>query len=255
MEHDNIDLISIYTDWYKKKTTLKELKSAQQIITPFLNHLNDRIAIFVEILPDNTLKLSDDGVTLNELNLMGINIETPGRQRILQSTLKNFNIKIENEIMFTQVENIHQFPQAKHNLLQSILRLNDLMFTDSHKNKSLFTEEVLDFFFENNFGGNEEPKFSGASGIIHSFDYDLGGTKHRPTTLIKFQNKPSFADVASQKFVYEDLSATFKRTKLKFVFVTGEKLTSDKILQALPALNINLQVIHYKDQSALLELR
>ena len=43
-------MIDEYLSWYKSKTTIKQLEKAEVIVTPFVNHLNDRISIFVEIL-------------------------------------------------------------------------------------------------------------------------------------------------------------------------------------------------------------
>ena len=252
---DISNLLNTYLDWYKQKTSFKELKDAHEMVTPFVNHLNDRISLFIEILPNNQIRLSDDGVTLNELSLMALNINTETRQKILSDTLNNFGVKQDGEILYVIATNIRDFAQKKHNIMQCILRIYDLLFTDSHKVKSLFHEEVLEFFFENDFGGNISPKFTGRSGIIHSFDYSIGATKKRPTTLIKFQNKPDFADLASQKFIIEDIEnePSLNHGGVKFAMITGEKDIATKARQV--AEEVGVELVHYQDRPKLLQLK
>lgn len=235
-------LIDSYLEWYKEKVSFQTLKEADEIITPYVNHINDRISIFIEVLPNNSIKLSDDGVTLNELDMFGLNLETKTRKRIFEETLRNFNVSCDNEVLFVKTKNMKDFPQQKHNLLQSILRIYDLLFTEIPNVRSLFKEEVLNFLFENELGGNVSPKFQGNSGIIHSIDYSLGATKKRPNTLIKFQNQPTFANVTEQKFIAEDLKdeATLKTNGFKYVMITGEKNNSTKVKQAADYANIDL---------------
>lgn len=248
-------LIDSYVEWYKQKVSFKQLKKASQIITPYVNHINDRISVFVEILPDDSIKLSDDGVTFNELSMMSLNIETKTRKRIIDETLKNFSVSVENEILYVLAENIKEFPQQKHNLMQCILRLYDLLFTDIPNVKSLFKEEVLHFLFENDFGGSISPRFKGESGIVHNIDYSLGATKSRPNTLMKFQNRPSFGNVTEQKFIADDLKQepTLRAHGFRYVMVIGEEDVSEKVNQAANFAGIEL--LYFKDKEKLLSLK
>ena len=251
MQNELESLVDDYLKWYKSKTSYKELKNAGEIITPFLNHLKDHISIFVETLPDEKIRLSDDGMTINELLMENINLDTATRKSILNRTLKVYGIKLNNDILYIDISNAAEFPQAKHNLIQCILQLYDLSFTSQQRVKSLYQEDVLQLFFDNNFGGNENVKFTGETGISYHFDYSLGATKNRKNTLIKFQYNPQFTDVASQKFIIDDLKHedNLQRYGTKFVMITGELVESPKVTQAAESIDLNL--IYYKDKESL----
>lgn len=244
-----------YLDWYKSKMTYKQLKNAEVIITPFVNYLNDRVVIFIELLEDGKIRLSDDGVTLNELNLMNINPKSKTRKRIIDETIRNFGITLKNDILFSEAKTIQEFPQAKHNLLQSILRINDLVFTEKKNVKSLFNEEVLNFLFDHDFGGNVAPQYRGESNIVHSVDYSLGATKKRPNILFKFQKNPSFENIASQKFIVDDLSkeSNLKINGFKYVMITEKKNFSSREMKAADYSNIEL--IPFTNKKELLKLK
>lgn len=50
-----------YFNWLKENYRYKKLNGSTEITTPFKNHLNDYIRIYSDVLPDNKIKLSDDG--------------------------------------------------------------------------------------------------------------------------------------------------------------------------------------------------
>ncbi len=65
-----------YFNWLKQSYKYKELDSSTEITTPFKNHLNDYIRIYVDLLPNDDIRLSDDGLTFNELEMFGIDVNT-----------------------------------------------------------------------------------------------------------------------------------------------------------------------------------
>ncbi len=249
-------LIDNYIDWYKNKITFKQLEHAEQIITPYLNHLNDRISIFIEIQPDNSIKLSDDGVTFNELELMAMNINTKTRQRVINDITNKYGLDLDdNDILSTIAIQSADFPQKKHNLIQGILALYDLLYTKQTNVVSLFKEEVLDFLFEHEFGGNASVKFTGESGIDYLIDYSLGATKARPNTLIKFQNNLSFANVAEQNFIAHDLKnePSLRQHGFKYVMIIGDNKVPEKARQAAEVSDIT--IIPFQDEDKILALK
>lgn len=248
-------LIDSYLEWYKSTITLKQLKSADQIITPYLNHLNDRISIFIEFLDNNSIKLSDDGVTFNELELMSLNISTDVRKSLINDIIRKYGLFLENGILYNVSENVKDFPQKKHNLIQGILSLYDLLLTNKSNVKGLFKEEVLTFLFENEFGGNASVKFTGSSGIDYLIDYSLGATKRRPNILFKFQNHPNFSNVTEQKFIADDLKndPTLKLHGIKYVMITGDNTIQEKVSQAAGVSGID--IIPFENKNEILALK
>lgn len=249
-------LIDNYLDWYKNKITFKQLECAEQIITPYLNHLNDRISIFIEIRPDNSIKLSDDGVTFNEIELMSLNIKTKTRQRVIKDIIKKYTLDLDdNGILSTIATQIEDFPQKKHNLIQGILSLYDLLYTKHTNVVNIFKEEVLDFLFEHEFGGNTNVKFTGESGIDYLIDYSLGATKSRPNTLIKFQNNVKFINVTEQTFIALDLKnePSLSQHGFKYVMIIGDNKVPEKAIQAAEAYNI--EIIPFQEEEKILSLK
>lgn len=84
-----------YFNWLKQNYKYSELDSSVEITTPFRNHINDYIRIYVDFLPDDSIILSDDGLTFNELEMSNINTNTKARNRIIQSILNQFNLTLQ----------------------------------------------------------------------------------------------------------------------------------------------------------------
>lgn len=248
-------LIDTYLDWYKKKITVKELENAEQIITPYVNHINDRISIFIEFLDNDNIRLSDDGITFDELDLMSLNIDTETRKKLIADTLLKYSLTLDNGIISTVAENINEFPQKKHNLIQAILSIYDLLMTNRTNVKGIFKAEALTFFFENDFGGNAGVKFTGESGIDYLIDYSLGATTKRPNTIIKLQNNVEFANVTEQVFIAQDLKnePTLKNKGLRYVMVIGNQKIPDRVAQA--ASYSDIEIIRFEEKAELLALK
>ena len=257
MQQDINTLLNDYLSWYERRFSIKELRNAHEIVTPFVNHLNDRISLFVEFLDNGMIKLSDDGVTLDELNMFGINIKTPTRQRVLSDILKNFNLSISDDIIFTTAQNVSEFSQKKHNLLQGVLKVYDILFTSRENSTSIFKEEVFNYFFENEFGGTPEPDLVGASGLKHNVDYSIGATKSRPFTLIKLLQDPKFTDVAAQKYISDDLKRGLSKPNINVEYVIIANDTERKVPEKslIAAKDMDIGLIPWSNKDAILSLR
>ncbi|WP_239734144.1 DUF1828 domain-containing protein [Mammaliicoccus sp. H-M33] len=193
-----------YFNWLKQNYKYKKLDSSMEITTPFKNHLNDYIRIYVDFLPNGEIILSDDGLTLNELDMYGIDVKTKTRTRIIQSVLNQFSLILKNNEIIANVNN-ESFAQSKHNLIQGILKIYDLTLTSKNNVTSLFYEDVFNFLYEENIGGFEKVSVSGESGIKYSIDYIVPGTKSKAEILINFANNLDFNKVTSDIYIYRDV--------------------------------------------------
>lgn len=247
-------LLKEYIDWYESRFSIKELSRANEIITPFVNHLNDRIALYIKPLSNNQIQITDDGVTLQELEMMGLTL-TPTRERILDGIKRDFGVSQTDEILYVVADSAKDFPQKKHNLLQAVLKVYDLLFVLNTKVKNMFNEDVYEYLYENDFGGTKAD-LTGRSGIKYPIDYVLGEMKNRPYTIIQFFNDPKFEKVAAQSYIYEDLQKVYgtKRAGIKYVIVANdEKKIPEKSL--IVAQDIGVELIPWKDRERLLDLR
>lgn len=252
---DSILLIDNYLEWYKSKIEIKKLRKADEIITPYTNHINDRIPIYIIWHNDDTLELSDDGLTLNELDMMGMNYNTNTRLKILDGIIRKYSLRLVGNTITTGEFDIANFPQKKHDILQAILSVYDLLNLNESNTRNMFKEDVYNFFFENEFGGNVSPKFTGSSSINYSMDYSLGATKSRPNIMFQFVRNPNFDTITSQSFIYDDLinEEQFKAFGLKIVMVTDTKSISDRNLIA--AETANVEIIPFANKDKLLSLK
>lgn len=251
------DLLAESLKWYEKRFSIKDLKNASEIITPFVNHLNDRISLFVEISDNNEIRLSDDGITLNELELSGIDWAVPTRQRILKDIMKNYDLQLNDNVLFTVAQNQTQFAQKKYNLIQGIFSIYDILFTSKNYATGIFNEEVLEYLFDNEFGGTPGPKLIGNSGLTHQLDYSLGATKKRPHILIKFLNHPNFTEVAAQKFISDDLKKKMGTQKIsvKYVIIGNDKKNNIPEKSLIAAKDMGIDLVPWSDKTSILSLK
>jgi len=118
-----------YTNWLRQQYQITHLpdSNSDEISTPFLNHLNDNIRLYVSILNNDKIQLDDDGETLTNLELSGINLSAPLPMRIIQETCQNSAIT-QNEDTLQVISNTTNFPVIMHQLISTILRIDDISF-------------------------------------------------------------------------------------------------------------------------------
>ncbi|MDN7144400.1 DUF1828 domain-containing protein [Liquorilactobacillus mali] len=212
--------ISQYTEWLNQNYTIQNLEQGDEITTPFTNTIGDNIRIYVKPLKDNLIELSDDGNTLNDLDLMGIDMTTSTRNKLLVNVLNQYNIKKNDDILKTE-STPQNFPIKKQELLQTLLRVDDLFMTKKSLATDIFLQEVLSYFEENNFGGLPDYSLDGNTGNNYRYNYALGPTKKRPLTLFQIMNNPSFQRLAAEAYALNDISqeTNLKNKKPKLVII------------------------------------
>ena len=132
-------LIDDYYQFLRQKTVITELPSSEwvEISTPFTDVFNDTIEIYAK-KGNGKIILSDDGQTLKNLELSGVEISrSQNRKEMLERILLNYGVRLENkELIAESTENT--FPQKKLNLLAAISEANDLYVLAKHTVASLF---------------------------------------------------------------------------------------------------------------------
>ncbi|PKE22733.1 DUF1828 domain-containing protein [Macrococcoides caseolyticum] len=243
-----------YFAWLKQKYKYKQLDSSIEITTPFKNHINDYIRIYADEIEDNIILLSDDGQTLNELSMMGIDTNSKTRMKIIKDTLNQFNLKLNNDEIITEVDS--SFAQSKHNLVQGILKIYDLTLTTKANSTSIFYEEVFEFLFEHDIGGTDKVKVSGASGINYTIDYIIPPRKDKPEAMINFANKLDFNKITTDSFAYRDLihnRPNRNNLEPKMFIVANDELNKipEKVYQA--ASHENIIILKWSNKPDILE--
>ncbi len=127
-------LLNSYYNWLKDNTVTKHDHETgwSLISTPFTCMFNDMIEVYMKVDGDRIL-FSDDGVTVNNLETIGINIsKSPSRRRVFDSILLNFGVKF-NELELQAECLSKEFPKRKHLFLEALIGVND-MFMLSKEN-------------------------------------------------------------------------------------------------------------------------
>ncbi len=130
LKDDAENLLKRYFDWLKEKTFLKSIDDEWiEITTPYLDRHNDCLQIYLKRIGSN-YSISDDGYILEDLTMSGCDFTTPLRKGLLTTILNSFGVQLDEK---TNQLTIHcsaeDFPFKKHNMIQAMLAVNDLVYT------------------------------------------------------------------------------------------------------------------------------
>jgi hypothetical protein len=235
-----IELVNSYVDWIKKGISLREVGDGwHEVVTPFLNHRNDMIEIYLRQESDGGILISDAGITLNELKLSGIDIDRSGkRAKELETILRSFGISKTEKNELIVKTTIKNFPQVKHRIIQAILSVDDLFVLSKPKVESFFIEDVLTFFELKDVIFVRDTTFIGKSGFSHKFDFTLPKIKQRKEVAIKAINTPRKDRIESVMWMLEDTRLVRPETE-GLLILNDESEVSSEIHRALEEYNIS----------------
>lgn len=204
-----IDGINEYFEWLRKRTFVSQDEATGWgvISTPFVGLFNDTIDIFAKQNVDGTIVLSDDGNTLNNLELFGVGFKnTTGRKNILDRIKLNYGVSISKDAEITKVVEKADFVQGKHDMLRAILELSDMINLTTHRVSSLFREDVKNLFYQKEMTVTPDFIVSGRSGIRFTFDYLIA--KPKKETVIQVFNNIDRASLATFLFGVDEVKTT-----------------------------------------------
>ena len=84
-------LLDNYWSWLKDNTHVRAIEDWYEITTPYLDRHNDFVQLYAK-LDGGHYVLTDDSYTLTDLEFSGCKIDSPKRQRLLETTLNGFGI-------------------------------------------------------------------------------------------------------------------------------------------------------------------
>ena len=191
------DSINQYYDWLKTKTYTKEDEQSGwfAVTTPFLGLFNDPIEIYMK-MEDDTILMSDDGITIKNLELAGASItRSPKRKEWLDFILLNYGVTIDNGELLVKAKQA-DFSQKKHNLICAISEITDMEITAKHIVSSLFRDDVKQLLDEQEIIYTPQFITKGSSGIEFTFDFQIAG-RNKELVLKSFNslnkiNVPNF---------------------------------------------------------------
>lgn len=201
--------IDEYFEWLKKRTFVSQDETTgwSVISTPFVGLFNDTIDIFAKQNPDGSIVLSDDGNTINNLELFGVGFKnTPGRKNLLERVRYNYGVSISKDCEITKVVDKADFVQGKHDILRAMLELSDMINLTTHRVSSVFREDVKNLFYEKEMTVTPDFIVSGRSGIRFTFDYLIA--KPKKETVIQIFNNIDKASLATFLFGVDEVKSS-----------------------------------------------
>ena len=182
-------MLDDYYGWLKSKTTLRQIDSWVEITTPYLDRHNDYLQIYAKAV-DRGFVLTDDGYTIQDLELSGCKLDSPKRQQLLQMTLNGFGVQLDGQALQVHASR-ENFALRKHNLAQAMLAINDIFYLSVSVVASLFYEDVVAWLDAHEVRYTPRVKFAGKTGYDHLFDFVIPKSRSFPERLVKTINRPN----------------------------------------------------------------
>lgn len=237
-------LMDDYFEWLKKETTFYKMGEYYEITTPFLDPINDCIQMYIKQEGD-TIFFSDDGETIHSLEMEGVNISKK-RKQLISSIAMQFNSQVVGKEIVAK-SSIKDFPQQKLYFTQAILRISDMYMASQSRVASLFLDDVLQYFDNNEIFASQNVALSGKSGYKYVYDFLFSPTRHRPERLCNVINNPTKSNINSALFSWIDTKDVRKDTSEFILIVNDEKKIPSGVLEA--AHNYDVKTIKWSDRN------
>jgi hypothetical protein len=168
--------------------------------------------------------LTDDGYTIGDLRQIGCELESKKRKDLLTLTLNGFGVKIENEALLIHASS-DNFALRKHNLIQSMLAVNDLFYLAVPMVSSLFLEDVTSWLNTYEVRYTPRVKFAGKSGYDHMFDFVIPASRKYPERILQAINRPIRDTVQSFAFSWIDTKDVRPANSLSYALLNDSDHT------------------------------
>ncbi len=240
-----------YYRFLKEKTVVKELPSSEwvEISTPFTDVFNDSIDIYAK-RSNGKVVLSDDGKTIKNLELSGIEISrSEKRKQMLDRILMNFGVQLNKDELITEATE-KNFAQKKLNLISAISEANDLYVLAKHTVSSVFREDVKQYLEDNEIIYTPYFISKGSTGLEFTFDFQIAYKKSE--ILIKAFNSINKMNLLHFLFTWEDVKQVREKQTEKnvvglAVINNEEHVVKGEFLEALE--NKNAETILWTERS------
>lgn len=226
-----------YYAFLKEKTLVTANSSSDwlEISTPFVGLFNDTVDIYVK-KEGAKIILSDDGNTLRDLELSGLEISrSPKRKEILDRILVNYGVRINNEELITEATE-RDFPQKKLNLISAISETSDMYYLARHTVASVFKEDVKAYLDEQELIYTPYFISKGSTGLEFTFDFQIA--YHNTEIVIKSFNSVNKMNLPHFLFTWDDIKKVREQQTQKEIIGLAvindiEREVSDEYLSAL----------------------
>ena len=215
------NFINLYLKWLKENFEEYQInENTFRITLPFLNKDNDMIDIYVIRQDDDSFLITDDGATLNDLELSGFDpLNSIKRATILESILIAHGVRRDKDNALTVKCTIDDLALKKHMLAQCMIKVSDMFYLSRNKVQSLFLEDVQQFFNENKIQYVPNVDVIGKSRLPTHYDFIIGRTENAPERLIKVVNNLDLTTAKTIIFAWNDTRDVRAKDSRLYTFI------------------------------------
>jgi hypothetical protein len=163
-----------YRRWLEERLSVEANETEAVLTTPFLDSFNDYIQVYGDRMSGGAWRLTDDGETLFTLQANGVGLSTRKRKELFRKSVNRFGVSYIDPELFVEAPT-GDLPGKLHSLVQAIIAVGDLLYTAQPHVKSIFKQEVEDWFGELDVRVSRNAGFEGESGLTHKFDFVIPG--------------------------------------------------------------------------------
>lgn len=225
-----------YMDWLNENIEQAKVRDNLYRITfPYLDRNNDHTEIYIKEESDGSYTLTDDAETISELEFSGLDIFSSQKKKdILSTILCSHGISIDSEHCLYVNCDKQSLPSKKHMLTQCMIKVSDMFYLARPNIKSLFIEEVKDFFTQNEIYGIPNLSFSGKSGLLSTYDFAISPSHNSSERLIKIVNNLDVTKAGYITFLWGDTKEVRPAGSKLYVFIQDtNKAISQKAINAM----------------------
>ncbi len=195
-------LTDSYHKWLGDNTVLQTIEDSVEITVPFLDRHNDHLQIYAE-RSEGEFILSDDGYTIDDLELSGCNLDTETRTQLLNITLNGFGVRRIGNVLQVKAT-LESFALQKQNLLQAMLSVNDLHYTARPTVASMFAEDIAAWLTQSKVLYERNVEFTGKTGLKVRYDFVIPKNGIRPNLALWGIGNPNPESAKKTVFDWED---------------------------------------------------
>lgn len=165
-----------YFDWLFKGYNFLDINDdVVEITTPFLDPDFDSIIMYAEFLNNNTILLTDDGWTIDNLESHGVSFSKQSKivNHHLQEITNYLGLEVNQDKEIFIKTSIDKFPIAKQRLLQGIMQVNDLIVFQKNSKSNLLSDIIEEILLDNDIIFDYKPAYTGKNGITVQFDFSI----------------------------------------------------------------------------------
>ncbi|MBB1124339.1 DUF1828 domain-containing protein [Limosilactobacillus albertensis] len=220
------ELLNNYYRFLSKSYQINKLDDTDEIITPFTDNIGDKITLYLSRSKDNKIKLDDDGYTLDNLEMMNVNL-SDARQQVLRKICSQYEVSLSDDGILYNTGTTADFPRMKLNITSAILKIGDLSFTQHSQVKKMFVDDVIATLNQNDLGGLPS-YFMGRSGVKYNFPYVVAQQKTHPLKIVDVTNHINNRNIMQTAFQFSDIknNSSFQYNSPKLMLIYNDKISS-----------------------------